>query len=119
MIDRFGLIPPQTRTLLRIARLRIAAQALGVVRIEATASGGLVEFGTTTRVDPLTIVDLVQQDPRRYRLDGGTRLRFTEHTSDAATRIDCIEQLVARLGRPASMQVQGSRSTRPARRLTR
>ena len=120
MIDRFGLIPPQTRTLLRIARLRVMAEPLGIARIEATASGGLLEFGSSTRVDPLTIVDLVQHDPRRYRLDGGTRLRFTEQTTDAEARIVCVERLVARLASPAPhAPVQAAQAARHARRPTR
>ncbi|HND13341.1 MAG TPA: transcription-repair coupling factor [Pseudomonadales bacterium] len=120
MIDRFGLIPPQTRTLLRIARLRVAAEPLGIVRIEATASGGLLEFGSSTRVDPLTIVDLVQHDPRRYRLDGGTRLRFNEQTTDAEARIVCVERLVTRLASPAPhTPVQAAQAARHARRPTR
>jgi transcription-repair coupling factor (superfamily II helicase) len=120
MIDRFGLIPPQTRTLLRIARLRVMAEPLGIARIEATASGGLLEFGSSTRVDPLTIVDLVQHDPRRYRLDGGTRLRFNEQTTDAEARIVCVERLVARLASPAPhAPVQAAQAARHARRPTR
>ncbi len=100
MIDRFGLIPPPTRTLMRIARLRVAAQPLGIGKIEASASGGVVEFASQTSVDPLTIVDLVQHDPRRYRLDGGTRLRFIEATEGVEPRIACVERLLTRLATP-------------------
>ena len=120
MIDRFGLIPAPTRTLLRIARLRVAAQPLGIVRIEASSAGGVIEFGTTTGVDPLTIVDLVQQDPRRYRLDGGTRLRFTAQTTEAEARIECVERLVSTLANPAERaKGQDARPGKPARRQAR
>jgi len=101
MIDRFGLIPPPTRTLMRIARLRVAAAPLGIAKIEAAATGGVVEFAASTRVDPLTIVDLVQHDPRRYRLDGGTRLRFVETIADLEARLAFVERLLARLAAPA------------------
>jgi transcription-repair coupling factor (superfamily II helicase) len=116
MIDRFGLIPPPTRTLLRIARLRVAATPLGIVKIEASANGGLLEFGATTRVDPLTIVDLVQQDPRRYRLDGGTRLRFVEASADVEARLGLVERLLARLATPAAGAAETARTGGKARR---
>jgi len=73
------------------------AKPLGIGKIEASASGGVVEFASQTSVDPLTIVDLVQHDPRRYRLDGGTRLRFIEATEGVEARIACVEQLLAHL----------------------
>lgn len=60
----------------------------------------MVEFASQTSVDPLTIVDLVQHDPRRYRLDGGTRLRFIEATEGVEPRIACVERLLTRLATP-------------------
>ncbi|MCG3169715.1 MAG: Transcription-repair-coupling factor [Pseudomonadales bacterium] len=123
IIDRFGPLPPPTRTLLRIARLRVAAEPLGIVRIEATASGGLLEFGANPRIDPLTIVDLVQHDPRRYRLDGATRLRFVEATTDAEARIGGVERLVTRLGAPVAARpaaaAAAAKAERHQRRSTR
>ena len=100
MIGRCGLLPPPPRPLMRSARRRAAAQPLGIGKIEASANGGVVEFASQTSVDPLTIVDLVQHDPRRYRLDGGTRLRFIEATEGVEARIACVEQLLARLLTP-------------------
>jgi transcription-repair coupling factor (superfamily II helicase) len=101
IVDRFGPLPPGTQNLLRVTALRQSCEAIGAVRLEATAAGGLLEFGREARVDPLTIVDLVQHDPRRYRMDGGTRLRFVEPLSDAAQRLAFAEQLVGRLAAPA------------------
>jgi hypothetical protein len=42
---------------------------------------------------------MVQQDPRRFRLDGGVRLRFTQALPEAHARIDFVEELLARLAR--------------------
>ena len=93
-----------------MARLRLAAAALGISRIEAGATSGLLEFAKDTRVDPLTIVDMVQQDPRRFRLDGGVRLRFSQALPDAQARIGFVEELLARLARRSHAANSGARS---------
>ena len=38
---------------------------------------GKLEFSKTTRVDPLMIVNLVQQESQTYRLEGSSTLRIT------------------------------------------
>jgi transcription-repair coupling factor (superfamily II helicase) len=108
MIDRFGLLPAATRTLLRVARLRVRCEPLGVIRIEAGTNAGVVEFGRDTRVDPLTIVDLVQHDPRRFRLDGGTRLRFVESLPETEGRLAFVEELIERLATSRAPQRAGA-----------
>jgi transcription-repair coupling factor (superfamily II helicase) len=108
MIDRFGLLPPATRNLLRVARLRVRCEPLGVSRIEASGTAGVVEFGRDTRVDPLTIVELVQHDPRRFRLDGGTRLRFLEPLPETGDRLAFVERLIERLAAPRTAPRAGA-----------
>jgi len=94
MIDRFGLLPIQVKSLFRVARLRVAATALGVVKIEASTGGGVVEFGAKTAVDPLVIVTMVQQRPKEFKLEGGTRLRFIRDLSEHVERIEFVETLI-------------------------
>jgi len=97
MIDRFGLLPPQTRNLFRLTALKLRAQQLGIAKLEAGDSGGRIEFEADTRVEPLTLVTLVQQQPTRYKLDGASALRFTLPMSKADDRFHCVEALLERL----------------------
>ncbi|MAT49630.1 MAG: transcription-repair coupling factor [Porticoccaceae bacterium] len=94
MIDRFGLLPDATKTLFRIALLRQRAEALGIARIEAGARGGKVEFKRDTPVEPITIVQLVQQQPERYRLAGATELRFAVPMESRDTRLETVSALL-------------------------
>ncbi len=94
MIDRFGLLTPQIYNLFVLAGLRIRAQALGIGGIEAGASGGSIDFKETTRVNPMSIVKLVQSDPRSYKLAGATRLRFEHDLEDLIKRQEFVEQLL-------------------------
>ncbi len=97
MIDRFGLLPPQTRNLFRLTALKLRADALGIVKLEAGDKGGRVEFGSDTCVEPLTLVTLVQQQPKRYKLDGASALRFTLPMATPEDRFHCVEGLLDHL----------------------
>lgn len=94
MIDRFGLLPDQVKNLFEISRLRIKAQELGIRAIEAGPEGGSIDFNTNTLVHPLSLVKLVQSDPRAYRLTGATRLRFQQPLPDNRERQDFVEKLL-------------------------
>ena len=99
MIDRFGLLPDPVKTLMRQTRLRQRAERLGIVRLEAGATRGRVIFGSATHVDPLTLVQLIQAEPQRYRLDGADTLRFEAQMEDLETRFQSAEQLLDVLNR--------------------
>jgi len=94
MIDRFGLLPVQVKNLFLVSQLRLRAQALGIRAIEAGPEGGSIDFNTNTRVHPLSLVKLVQSDPRAYKLAGATRLRFTRQLTDNRERQQYVEQLL-------------------------
>jgi len=98
MIDRFGPLPGPALTLFRIAALRLRATPLGVARLEVGATGGLVQFGESHRVDPARVIALVQRDPRRYRLDGSHRLRFTATAASEPERLGMAGSLLDELG---------------------
>ena len=99
MIDRFGLLPPETRTLVRLTELKLKAAPLGIVKIEAAAGGGYIEFRTDTRVDPALLVHLIQEQPDCFSLDGQTRFRFRAPLVDAKERFSFIEALLDKLSR--------------------
>lgn len=76
MIDRFGLLPDATKNLIRITRLKLFTESLGISKVEANQERGRIEFAEKTNIDPITIVKLVQTQPNKYRLDGATRLKY-------------------------------------------
>ncbi len=94
LIDRFGLLPDSTKNLLRIAALKKSASALGIEKIDAADSGGYLLFGQDSRIDPVALVQLVQNDGDRYRLQGSHRLQICVDLTDLETRFRTIEQLL-------------------------
>ena len=105
MIDRFGPLPPALENLYRVTRLKLKAAALGLTRLDVGPQGGLVDFGAEHRVEPLTVMKLVQREPKRYRLDGATRLRFTRRTETPAERFQCADELLATLAAGSSVKL--------------
>jgi transcription-repair coupling factor (superfamily II helicase) len=98
LIDRFGPLPPPTRTLLVVHRLRQRAARLGIRRFELGAASGVVEFGPDHRVAPDRVVRLVQRPGGRYRLDGPSRLRLRLEAADATARIAAADNVLDELG---------------------
>jgi transcription-repair coupling factor (superfamily II helicase) len=102
MIDRFGLLPPQVNNLFQTARLRLQAEQLGIAGIEAGPRGGSIDFKPSTRVNPLSLVKLVQSDSRAYGLAGANRLRFEGEFADGSSRLQFVEDLLANFAADAT-----------------
>ncbi|MFO7285582.1 MAG: transcription-repair coupling factor [Gammaproteobacteria bacterium] len=98
LIDRFGLLPPPTKTLFEITWLKLLAQRLGIVKLQAGANGGTLRFAERANVDPAVLVSLVADQPERYKLDGPYKLKFSWPAKSEAERIRQAEQLLLDLG---------------------
>ena len=100
MIDRFGLLPAATKNLFAIASLKLRAAALGIRKFDLGAAGGRITFRAKPEVDPATIIRLIQQKPRLYKLDGQDRLRIALELPEPADRLrvtgELLEMLSAR-----------------------
>ncbi len=100
LIDRFGLLPDQTKTLFAVTRLKLKSAVLGVKRIEAGPEGGRLLFHPNPSVDPIQIIGLIQQPGRMYRLDGPDKLRFVVKLDSSVQRVEFLEKLLDQLGEP-------------------
>lgn len=97
MIDRFGLLPPQTKLLFAITALKQKATVLGIRKIELGEHGGRIIFTDKPNIDPVKIIQLIQIKGSPYKLDGKDKLRITKELADAQARITEIESLLAML----------------------
>ncbi len=94
MIDRFGLLPEAIKNLFRVTQIKIRAEAIGIIKLEANSRGGKVEFASDTKVDPLQIVKLVQSQPRVYKLEGANQLKFSLDLEATEKRIQGVMDLL-------------------------
>lgn len=97
LIDRFGLLPDPLKNLFAITELKLAADTLGIIKIEANDKGGKFEFSERPNIKPETIIRLIQTESQRFRLDGPTRLRFTLDAHEIKDRIKRVDETLKRL----------------------
>jgi transcription-repair coupling factor (superfamily II helicase) len=97
MIDRFGLLPPQTKHLFQIAELRQKARAIGISRIDFGETGGRIEFAEDTTANPGALLEMIQQQPFDYKLQGPHKLRILFDEDSAEERIRLTGEILDRL----------------------
>jgi transcription-repair coupling factor (superfamily II helicase) len=101
LIDRFGLLPKQVKSLCRVTELKYQLATLGIVKLDAGESQGRIEFGAETTVDPYTMVRLVQTKPASFKLEGANTLKFIFDMPDAESRFKTVSDTLDLLSRPA------------------
>lgn len=103
LVDRFGPLPPQTRTLVATHRLRIALAPWGVAKVDASEKSLSVQFSPDAPVDPAKVVALIQHD-RSVKMVGPDRLVQTRSTADVDSRVRAVRELVARVLAPRATE---------------
>jgi len=93
LIDRFGLLPEQGEALIACHRLRIAAKAIGIIKIDASDSAIQLQFNPKADIDPTKLINLLQRD-RRCRMNGPDKLRVTVGFENIILRADFVKILL-------------------------
>jgi transcription-repair coupling factor (superfamily II helicase) len=108
IVDRFGPLPPPAVNLLRVARLKLLARAIGIRRLDLGREGGYALFEEKNQVDPRAVIRLVQHPDRDYRLEGPLKLRISRETEDDAERFEFAEKFLAELRGPGPASSAGA-----------
>lgn len=93
MIDRFGLLPDPVKYLFRLHELKLRLEPLGIVKCDANAQGGRIEFSKTPSIDPFRLVQLVQARPLDYKLEGAQALKFIKSMPEYDNRFQGVEEV--------------------------
>jgi transcription-repair coupling factor (superfamily II helicase) len=96
--DRFGPPPATAQNLVRVAKLKLTARRLGVRRLDLGPQGGSVLFEERNRIEPATVVRMIRQGTREYRLEGPLKLRVARALPAESARLDYARELLGRLG---------------------
>ena len=97
MIDRFGLLPDPVKHLFAIAELKLQADALGIRKLDLGENGGRIVFEAKPRVDPMSVISMIQQQPKLYAMDGPDKLRIRVPLPEAADRFNAARALLTTL----------------------
>ena len=94
MIDRFGLLPQPVKNLFAVSALKLRGHALGIKKLEASAQKGRIDFNKEPMIDPMKIINLIQQRPQEFTLSGAEKLSFHFEMEDAEQRIGQVGQVL-------------------------
>ncbi|KPL49705.1 transcription-repair coupling factor [Xanthomonas axonopodis] len=97
MIDRFGLLPDPVKHLFAIAELKLQANALGVRKLDLGENGGRLVFEAKPAIDLMTIIQMIQKQPKIYTMDGPDKLRIKLPMPEGADRFNAARGLLAAL----------------------
>jgi len=114
IVDRFGPLPPPATNLLRVARLKLSARAIGIRRLDLGREGGYALFEESNQVDPRAVIRLVQHPDRDYRLEGSLKLRISVETEDDAERFQFAEKFLADLRGPQGNNQRNNPGAKPS-----
>ncbi|AKC85623.1 transcription-repair coupling factor [Pseudoxanthomonas suwonensis] len=97
MIDRFGLLPDPVKHLFAVAELKLQANALGIRKLELGESGGRIVFEAKPNVDPMSVIRMIQQQPKLYAMDGPDKLRIRHPLPEPGDRFNAARALLTTL----------------------
>ena len=93
LIDRFGELPPQTRTLLETHRLRMLVKPFGVAKMDASESQISIQFGQHAPIDPVKVIMLIQKD-KSIKMSGPDKLIRKVSTPELKQRVAAVRDLL-------------------------
>ncbi|PRH81836.1 transcription-repair coupling factor [Arenimonas caeni] len=99
MVDRFGLLPEPAKQLFAVAELKLEATPLGIRKLELGPTGGRCHFVPQPAIDPMSVIRLIQSQPKVYSMDGPDKLRIRMDLPDAGSRLRTARGLLALLAR--------------------
>ena len=67
--------------------------------VELGPTGGRVVFTPQPAIDPMSVIRLIQSQPKVYSMDGGDKLRLRMELPDASSRLRTARGLLALLAK--------------------
>ena len=96
LVDRFGDLPEQVRSLIETHRLRVLANTVGIIKIDAHNEAAVLHFKPNPPIDGLRVIQLVQKN-RNIKLNGQDKIRITASMPELGTRVSQIKNTIKEL----------------------
>lgn len=97
LIDRFGLLTEQTKTLFEATRLKLRASPLGIIKLDVGFASGQLLLSEKPDIDVTRLFSLIQTRPQEYKLQGQDKLKFYHLEDDQEKRIRWVDNLLDQL----------------------
>jgi transcription-repair coupling factor (superfamily II helicase) len=97
LVDRFGELPEAARALLESHQVRIAAQPLGVARVDATHESVQIQFVKNPPLDGAKVLEFIRRKGRAARLTGPEKLRVEAKLPAWQERAQAVQDILKQL----------------------
>jgi len=97
LVDRFGELPEAACALIECHRVRIAARALGVARVDATHEAVQLQFVSNPPLDGARVIDFIRRKGRGARLAGPEKLRVEAKLPAWQERAQAVKDILHQL----------------------
>ncbi|BAS68496.1 transcription-repair coupling factor [Bathymodiolus septemdierum thioautotrophic gill symbiont] len=98
MIDRFGLLKDASKNLFAVTQLKLFCEKIGINKVSIFEGKVHLTFADKTTIEPITIINLIQTQPRTYRIKGQNQLIITREMPEDIGRIEWVEDFLKTLG---------------------
>jgi transcription-repair coupling factor (superfamily II helicase) len=96
LIDRFGVMPDQTQSLISFHDLRIFIQHLDIKKIDASDTSIQISFASDSKIDHLKLIKLLTED-KRCRMNGPDKIKIIVTINDILERVKFIKDFLNKI----------------------
>ncbi len=89
-----------------MAGLKLAAERIGVTRLDFGPQGGRLEFAEDSTADPAALIRLMQESRGNYMMQGPQKLRILVQQDDPAQRLAEMQRVLALLEPDKGNEIQ-------------
>lgn len=97
LADRFGPVPDEVEHLLDIVQIKVLCREAGVAQVDAGPKGAVLSFRNNAFANPAGLLEFVQQQGRRVKLQPDHKLVYREDWDLPEDRLRGTRQLVKKL----------------------
>jgi transcription-repair coupling factor (superfamily II helicase) len=97
LVDRFGVLPDAAKHLFAVSELKLDAARLGIRKLDLGPTGGRLVFDSKPNIDPMSVIRMIQGQPKVYAMDGPERLKMKLELPDAPSRLRAARALFTTL----------------------
>ena len=74
--------------------LKLDASKLGIHKIDIGPKGGRIEFHDKPNIDPISIINLIQSNPKNYSMGDSMTVRLKMDLQEGEQRIHKLKELL-------------------------
>ena len=97
LVDRFGVLPDPAKHLFAVSELKLDAARLGIRKLDLGPQGGRLVFDAKPNIDPMSVIRMIQGQPKVYAMDGPDKLKMRLELPDAPSRLRAARALFTTL----------------------